>query len=148
MNCAINGRTSPRYVSPPSINYYHPTYQSILTLSSNAGPRTHIPHPHPPRNRPPKIPPNDLPLRRRQRLRRRPSPRPLPTNRPQNNVPTHRLARRKHPTPLLRRQTPPQQLQTALRPRQRPPLLVHTHRYKGGHDGDFPDRCQRPAKGA
>lgn len=41
-------------------------------LTLHAGPRTHLPNPHPPRHRTQQIPANDLLLRRRRLLRRRP----------------------------------------------------------------------------
>jgi len=99
----------------------------------------------------PLISPHQLTLlfhfKRRILLRRRPSPRPLPPLRPQNNVPNNRLLDRQRASANLHAQTPALQ-QIALHPRQRPPLhALPTHGHERRHDGDLPDRAGRPAEG-
>lgn len=118
----------------------------ILLIQSIPGPRTNLSHPHSSRNRAPKIPPHVFPLRSRQRLRRRASSRPNTPIRPQDHVPTHLLLGREQSTTIIHSQTPPQQQQTPLHPRQRPTLHpIPTNRYKRGHDGNLPSRSNRPA---
>lgn len=85
---------------------------------------------------------------RRQRLRLRSPPRPLPPQRPQNNVPNHLLLHRRRPSSLLRPQDAPQQ-QTPLHPAERDEKRESEsgERYQGGHDGDLPDRYEWWAEG-
>ena len=109
----------------------------------STGPRAHLPNPHSANDLPPKIPPHDLPLRRRGRLGRRPSPRPFQTLRPQNNVPAHLQPRREHPTALLRPETTDLVPKTALRAPQRPQIHASTLRHERGHDGDLHRRTGR-----
>ena len=120
----------------------HSTLNSFLFAMTNvvAGSRAHLSHPHPPRHRPPKIPPHDLPFRRRRLLRRRSRPRPLPPKRPQNNVPAHLLLCCQRAAAPLHSQTlaaiKPQQ--TSVYPHQRPPQQPFPgFRHQGGYDGDF-----------
>lgn len=108
-------------VSEPSTTY--PLLSNLADIFfSAAGPGKNISNPHTPRNIPPKIPANDIPLRRRLSLRRRSSPRSFKPIRPQNNVSTHRLTRRKHTTTIIRHQITPRKRQTAIRPREWSPL--------------------------
>ena len=91
----------------PSIPYITTLGKCSMLTREFAGSGADIRNPHPPRNLPQQIPPHDLPLRQRQRLRCGTRPRPFQTLRPQNYVPTHHLLHRKRPYTKLRNQTPP-----------------------------------------
>lgn len=114
------------------------TRRQQLTKHEITGLRANLPNSHPPRNSTPEIPPNDLPLRCSQCLRRWPRPRPGAPLRPQNNVPAHILFRCKQPSTFIYHQNAALKQQAPLRPSKRPPLHPFPAlRHERGHDGDL-----------
>lgn len=127
--------------SKACLSLYIFTIHSILT--SPTGPRTHLPNPNPPIHLPQPLHPLYFLVWRLQHRRRRPATRSLPSLRPQNNVPTHFILRRRRPTQQLHPQTPQLQ-QTTLHTRQRHAVIHRLreptcHRHERGHDGDLPN---------
>jgi len=86
------------------------------------GPRAHIPHPHPTRHCAQQVDTNDLLLRRRRLLRRRPRARPGKTPGPQDHVPDHLVVGRQR-APQRLRPPPPAQQSRPLRAAERTPQL-------------------------